>query len=148
MRICSRLFRSLVEGRVVYMSKQSPTINAQGRVVYGAEGPGGIPGRATDRNVRKNTTAQHIAFLANHGKPWDCKVMGTKVSYPRKGDLCQNPAKEFSRCEAKQVYGACFGDLCQPGCWKKTAPRPKGRSAKLSGAKARCARQASQPPDH
>lgn len=74
--------------------------------------------------------------------------MGTKVSYPRKGDLCQNPAKEFSRCEAKRVYGACFGDLCQPGCWKKRHPVRKGGPQSMEAKPDILSGTLVQPPDH
>ena len=48
------------------------------------------------------------ALPANHGKPWDGKVMGTKVSYER----------------------ANAADTMSARLLENTAPRPKGRSAK------------------
>ena len=77
--------------------------------------------------------AQQHSFLANHRKLWDGKVMGTKVSN--------------IRAYPKQIIGTMSARPLE-----KPAPRPKGRSAKLSGTKVRRASRAahhvSQPPDH
>lgn len=79
--------------------------------------------RGGPRTAMSANRSQHSTQIpANHGKPWDGKVMGTKVSYPREGDLCRNPAKAFRGARRNRLTEPASTIYVSPAAGKNGTP--------------------------